>query len=155
MSDVFDAAKRSQVMSSIRGRGNRSTEMKLAAAFRERGLSGWRRHVLLKPRLARADQETDERQRRVSVRPDFLFRKQRVAVFVDGCFWHGCPLHCKRPAANAEFWDRKLTGNVRRDERTTRAIEAAGWIALRVWEHELSKPDEVVERVIAVLAGAA
>ena len=152
MSDVFDAAKRSEVMSRIRGRGNRSTELKLAAAFRQRGVVGWRRHVLLKPHIAEVDQEPRGWHQRVSVRPDFIFRPQKVAVFVDGCFWHGCPQHSKKPMTNSDFWAKKLTGNIQRDQRATRALQAAGWTVLRAWEHDLTNPGAVVERVVAFLS---
>jgi len=147
MSDVFDAAKRSEVMSRIRGRGNRTTELKLAVAFRQQGVIGWRRHVLLKPYLASEEQAPGKRRQRLSVRPDFIFRREKVAVFVDGCFWHGCPEHSTKPATNAEFWTTKLAGNMQRDQRATRALLASGWTVLRVWEHELADPESVVERV--------
>lgn len=154
MSDVFDTAKRSEVMSRIRGRGNRTTELKLAAAFRQQGVIGWRRHVLLKPHLASEEPGPGERRRRLSVRPDFIFGRQKVAVFVDGCFWHGCPRHSSRPATNTEFWTKKLTGNIQRDQRATTALLAAGWTVVRIWEHELAEPKVVVERVKSCLSGA-
>lgn len=153
MSDVFDAAKRSEVMSRIRGRGNRTTELKLAAAFRRLGVVGWRRHVLLKPHLAE-EQQPGKRRQRLSVRPDFIFRREKVAVFVDGCFWHGCPKHSTKPATNTDFWTKKLTGNTQRDQRADRALLAAGWTVLRVWEHELADTQTVVERVKTCLGGA-
>lgn len=138
MSDVFDQAKRSDVMSRIRGKGNLSTELKLIGAFKSAGITGWRRHVLLKPRVAQQDLSLGAKPRRLTVRPDFVFRAQKVAVFVDGCFWHGCPIHGAKPKANAEFWEKKLAGNVLRDQRATKALEAGGWVVVRVWEHELA-----------------
>jgi DNA mismatch endonuclease (patch repair protein) len=86
------------------------------------------------------------------VEPDFIFRPQKLAVFVDGCFWHGCPLHATKPKANAEKWQRKLEGNVARDKRAVKALEAAGWRVLRVWEHELIEADLVVAGVKRCLA---
>lgn len=154
MSDVFDAAKRADVMSRIRGRGNRTTELKLAAAFRQQHVVGWRRHVLLKPCLASEEQQPGKRRQRLSVRPDFIFRREKVAVFVDGCFWHGCPEHSTRPVTNSEFWTKKLKGNMQRDQRATRALLASGWTVLRVWEHDLADPKSVVERVSACFNGA-
>lgn len=151
MNDVFDSAKRSQVMSRIRGRGNRSTELTLAIAFRQTGVVGWRRHVKLKPKLALQDIKSSTGLLRLSVCPDFIFRTARVAVFVDGCFWHCCPLHSKKPQSNAEFWQNKLEGNVQRDQRSTRALEHAGWIVIRVWEHELKDIDSVLHRVRSAL----
>jgi DNA mismatch endonuclease (patch repair protein) len=69
-------------------------------------------------------------------RADLVFVSARVAVFVDGCFWHGCPEHRTWPQANAEWWRRKLEGNVERDRRIDAALEQAGWVVVRVWEHE-------------------
>lgn len=69
-------------------------------------------------------------------RADLVFPGARVAVFVDGCFWHGCPLHATWPKANAEFWREKLETNRRRDDDTNRKFVEAGWTVVRVWEHE-------------------
>lgn len=67
---------------------------------------------------------------------DIVFRSAKVAVFVDGCFWHGCPIHGTQAKANAEFWARKIEQNKERDLDTTKQLEAYGWIVVRVWEHE-------------------
>lgn len=69
-------------------------------------------------------------------RADIVFTKRRVVVFVDGCFWHACPLHGTKPKANAEFWAEKLAANRRRDADTDDRLRNAGWLVLRVWEHE-------------------
>jgi DNA mismatch endonuclease (patch repair protein) len=71
-------------------------------------------------------------------RPDIVFAGPRVAVFVDGCFWHGCPEHYSAPAANAEFWRAKLERNVARDRRADHDLAGDGWLVLRVWEHEIA-----------------
>lgn len=138
MADVFSPAKRSEVMSRIRGKGNKSTELALASAFRRIGIKGWRRHVVVKlalgPRVA-----TREGKAYLVVRPDFVFRAERVAVFVDGCFWHRCPLHCKMPANNQAFWEQKLSRNVERDRLVDRELRKAGWEVWRVWEHQLTQ----------------
>lgn len=76
---------------------------------------------------------------------DILFGRAKVAVFVDGCFWHGCPQHATWPKSNAEFWRTKIEGNKRRDLDTDERLAAAGWLALRVWEHE--DPIEAAARV--------
>ncbi|CAL9530602.1 hypothetical protein SUDANB37_04050 [Streptomyces sp. enrichment culture] len=76
---------------------------------------------------------------------DLVFGPARVAVFVDGCFWHGCPQHATWPKRNAEFWRTKIEGNRARDRDTDAKLAAAGWLAVRVWEHE--DPDEAAERV--------
>jgi DNA mismatch endonuclease (patch repair protein) len=73
------------------------------------------------------------------VRPDFVFPKQRTVIFVDGCFWHGCPIHATQPRQNAAFWRRKLAGNQARDALVTRTLQRAGWRVLRIWEHELGR----------------
>jgi DNA mismatch endonuclease (patch repair protein) len=73
---------------------------------------------------------------RVSV--DFVFRKERVAVFVDGCFWHACPRHGTMPAGNRAFWNAKLARNTERDGLVTRSLRKAGWTVLRIWEHDLA-----------------
>ena len=121
MADVFTPAKRSAVMALIRSRGNRATELRLIALMREHGITGWRRHAP------------------VFGKPDFVFRRERVAVFVDGCFWHGCPRHATKPAIRAEWWAAKLGRNAQRDRAVTRALRASGWIVLRVWECALAR----------------
>lgn len=83
------------------------------------------------------------------VRPDLVFGPARVAVFVDGCFWHCCPIHAASPKANAEFWRAKLDRNWERDRADDAALTSAGWTVLRVWEHE--DPAEAATRVEAVL----
>jgi len=83
------------------------------------------------------------------VRPDFVFHARRIAVFVDGCFWHGCPQHATRPKHNASFWRKKLAANRDRDRLVTRTLRARGWRVLRIWEHELRRANEA--RLIARL----
>jgi DNA mismatch endonuclease (patch repair protein) len=69
-------------------------------------------------------------------RADLVFTRAKVAVFIDGCFWHACPAHGTKPKTNAAYWDAKLAGNVRRDRVTDAALQARGWLVLRFWEHE-------------------
>ena len=84
--------------------------------------------------------------------PDLVFKKARVAVFVDGCFWHGCPEHYLRPKSRPEYWSTKLSSNVNRDRRQTTALEAAGWRVCRLWEHEVVENlPEAVERVLEAI----
>ena len=78
-----------------------------------------------------------------------MFWRRKVAVFVDGCFWHGCPVHLHQPKANAEWWAWKIAANRARDVDTTRALEVQGWTVVRVWEHE--SPVEAADRVCAAL----
>ena len=82
---------------------------------------------------------------------DIAFTRQRVAVFVDGCFWHGCPVHGTSPRANGDWWAQKLAANQARDADTTRLLEAAGWTVLRIWEHEdaAAAADEVEHALAA------
>ena len=153
MPDVFTKAKRSQVMSRIRSRGNRDTEQALAARFRRHGITGWRRHLQLVVRSRRRQSAHSpppspprkngaDSRLRLRVRPDFVFPKLRLAVFVDGCFWHACPLHATKPRNNAAFWRKKLAGNRARDRKVNRALRDAGWRVLRLWEHELARRRE-------------
>ena len=83
------------------------------------------------------------------VRPDLVFTGARVAVFVDGCFWHRCPVHATDPKANAEYWQTKFDRNVARDRADDAALLSAGWMVVRVWEHE--DPGEAAARVEAVV----
>lgn len=121
MADVFSIEKRSDVMSRIRARGNRDTELRLMQLFREGAIRGWRRN------------------KAIFGKPDFVFPSARVAVFVDGCFWHrhpGCKF-CYTPKTCAEFWLPKFQRNVVRDRLVTRTLRKAGWKVVRIWECEL------------------
>lgn len=82
-------------------------------------------------------------------RPDIVFTAKKVAVFVHGCFWHSCPRHRTQPKANAEWWAAKLEANRRRDRAATQQLRRAGWLVLRVWEHEA--PDEAAARISGIL----
>ena len=82
-------------------------------------------------------------------RADIVFRRQKLAVYVDGCFWHSCPIHATVPKANREWWIGKLAGNVRRDRATDEALVASGWRVVRIWEHE--EPREAADRVVRAL----
>jgi DNA mismatch endonuclease Vsr len=237
MPDVFTKAKRSEVMSRIRSRGNKDTELALMKVFRGNRIVGWRRHVQLRiadlglrigKQQPRKQEETEGRemegsvvracpsklssfaeapfrrmdQRRreereseeavvreegggyrvktrrggdgetrrdekmkkqkgakgkkkqpvrassrrllrvgLKVRPDFVFRERKLAVFVDGCFWHGCAKCYVRPRQNRKFWDAKFARNTERDRKVNKALKAAGWQVLRIWEHELKRKD--------------
>jgi DNA mismatch endonuclease (patch repair protein) len=85
------------------------------------------------------------------VRPDLVFASKKVCVFVDGCFWHRCPIHGSQPKSNAAYWEEKLAKNVARDRRADKALRAAGWKVVRCWEHE----DVVLaaERIASAVAG--
>lgn len=153
MTDVIDAAKRSEVMSKIRSRRNGSTELVMARLLRTGRLSGWRRHVELRPRPTESDMAAAvlRKNGRIRVRPDFVFRGLRLAIFVDGCFWHACPMHSSRPKQNAQCWGAKLRANCLRDRVATNALQAAGWRVERIWEHELHDAPLIVARSRAAL----
>ena len=142
-------------MAGIRGRGNRSTELAMVKLLRDAHIIGWRRHICLRPKLSVEDIElaTKKGAGRIVTRPDFVFRPAKVALFVDGCFWHGCPVHATAPTQNADFWSAKLTRNVRRDGAQTRALEAAGWRVLRIWEHELQRDREALAEQLQRITG--
>jgi DNA mismatch endonuclease (patch repair protein) len=123
MPDIFTKAKRSEVMSLIRGKGNKRTEGVLVRLFRDEGITGWRRHLKLPGK------------------PDFTFRKERLTIFVDGCFWHGCPRCYRAPKGNRKFWEAKITRNRERDREVNRELRKRGWRVLRIAEHSLRKKD--------------
>ncbi len=85
---------------------------------------------------------------------DIAFPKKKVAIFVDGCFWHGCPLHSHKIGTNEAYWQPKLEKNKTRDKSKTDELEAEGWVVLRFWEHELIAIDLVVQRVLDTLTAA-
>ena len=119
MPDVFDRRKRSDVMARIKSRNAKSTEKYFASLLRSNSIRGWRRHAALPGK------------------PDFYFPVARVAIFVDGCFWHRCPLHFSSPATRRRFWIAKIAGNVQRDRRVAGELRRRGIRVLRVWEHDL------------------
>jgi len=112
-------------------------ELALRRALHSRGLR-FRVDLALRPTSGRA------------VRADVAFPRQRLAVFVDGCFWHGCPEHGTMPRANRRYWQAKIAENRARDARNTSGLEGAGWTVLRFWEH--SDPEESADRVRAALS---
>jgi DNA mismatch endonuclease (patch repair protein) len=136
MPDVFTKAKRSEVMSLIRGKGNKATEVALAQLFRAKGITGWRRHYPIEGK------------------PDFAFPKLKLAVFVDGCFWHGCPKHATQPKGNGAFWLAKLEANKARDRKVNRLLRLKGWCVLRIWEHDMisSRQSYTLRRLVKALA---
>jgi DNA mismatch endonuclease (patch repair protein) len=81
---------------------------------------------------------------------DVVFTRKKVALFIDGCFWHGCPEHYRRPSSNTEYWDAKLERNVARDREVDQKLVALGWLVVRVWEHE--DPRTVVRRILQTLS---
>lgn len=107
-------------MRAVKSRGNTSTELALIKIFREQGIVGWRRG-----------------NRNLSGKPDFIFPKKKIAVFTDGCFWHGCKKCRTIPATNRVFWRKKIVENMNRDKKNNQVLKSAGWNVLRFWEHDL------------------
>lgn len=144
MPDVFSKSKRSEVMARIRSRGNRDTELVLARFFRAHGITGWRRHRPIRIATLGARNSGTPRMERTAfqVRPDFVFPKLRLALFVDGCFWHACPRHCRPPRGNGAFWRRKFAANQARDRLVNRSLRRARWRVVRIWEHALGARNE-------------
>lgn len=129
MADMFSSEARSEIMSRVKGRGNQATEQRLIDIFREFQIKGWRRRTA------------------VFGNPDFTFMPARLAVFVDGCFWHCCPQHGSIPKTNRQFWAAKLHRNKMRDALVSRELTKRGWHVLRIWQHELRSPSKVAFRV--------
>jgi len=113
-------SQRSRIMSGIRGKGNRSTERKLRAALVQAGINGWQLNA-----------------KGVVGVPDVWFSLYGVAIFVDGCFWHGCPLCGHYPKTNSAFWRLKIDDTRQRDARQSRDLRDTGIRVLRLWEHEV------------------
>jgi len=133
MADVHTPTQRSYNMSRIRSRGNKTTEKLFVELLKEWRITGWRRHYCLPGR------------------PDFVFSKARVAIFVDGCFWHHCPRCGFAPSSNRRYWRAKFARNRKRDKEVTRTLKQRGWKVLRVWEHELNRPNRFEMRLRALL----
>lgn len=121
----------------IGNRSESSIERALRSALHMRGLR-FRKHLAPVPGLR--------------CKPDILFTRKRLAVFVDGCFWHRCPEHGTQPKANSQWWRQKLDANVARDRRNDAALAAAGWKVLRIWTHQ--PLEEMASQVVAAYKGS-
>ena len=127
---TFGGLSRSELMSRVRSTKNQTTEAKLAQLLRRSGLTGWRRHQPLPGR------------------PDFVWRKMKVAVFVDGCFWHGHNCRNLVPKTNAQAWRDKIAKTQARDRRANRILRQRGWKVIRIWECWLTKaPNRCLLRI--------
>ena len=133
MADVFSKEDRSGIMRKVKSSGNQSTEMKLIQYFEAHHVTGWRRHYNVKGH------------------PDFVFMNRRIAIFVDGCFWHGHG--CRNtPSDNAEYWEKKRNRNIEHDREVTAMFEQRGWTVIRIWECELRKKHtEILNKKLQVL----
>lgn len=121
MADIFTSEKRSSIMSEVRSKGNKSTELKLIQYFKENNVHGWRRGY------------------KVKGHPDFVFLDKKIAIFVDGCFWHGHDCRNTRPSEHQEYWQRKRERNIKHDKEITELFKSRGWTVIRIWECELKK----------------
>lgn len=131
--DNVPPAKRSWIMSRVRSEGNKSTELRLLRFFRHHHVVGWRRRYSLEGK------------------PDFVFPALRIAVFVDGCFWHGCLRHRHIPASRSSFWKAKIRRNKARDRSVSAKLRRKGWTVRRIWEHDLVGRS-VGKRLLGLLA---
>lgn len=121
MTDIFSKSKRSEIMRAIKPKGNKTTEVKLISIFKQKAIKGWRRNYSLLGS------------------PDFVFHKEKLAVFIDGCFWHGHDCRNTKPKDNAEYWRQKINKNKTRDKIVAKTLEGKKWKVVRIWECELEK----------------
>ncbi|MBX2979406.1 MAG: DNA mismatch endonuclease Vsr [Flavobacteriales bacterium] len=130
---MFSKLQHSALLSRVHGHGDKANESKL---YRTHGMKRWRQHQPL------------------FGRQDVIIPRSKLAVFVDGCFWHGCPKHATQPKGNRRFWAEKLEANKSRDRKVNRELRAKGWRVLRIWEHDLkvARYPYTVRRVERALA---
>jgi len=128
--------ERSRIMQKIRSSGNLTTEARLRAALVKSGIKGWKVNY-----------------RSMNVATDFFFPADRIAIFVDGCFWHACPICGHIPKTNSEFWKAKIGLNRKRDKANTLILEGQGVLVIRFWEHELADSlSTCIEKIRAALS---
>lgn len=133
MTDTFTKEKRSQIMRLVKSSRNKSTELQLIKFFKSESIKGWRRNYKL------------------FGKPDFVFLKKRIAVFVDGCFWHGHNCRNTKPKDNNDYWDKKIKRNKKRDILVTNVLSKKGWIVIRIWECELKKKEILSKKIKRIL----
>lgn len=126
MADIFDKSKRSDIMKQVRSSKNKSTELRLIQIFKKNNIHGWRRNY------------------KVKGHPDFVFLNKKIAIFVDGCFWHGHDCRNTKPKENKEYWDKKRGQNMKHDKEITEYFEGRGWTVIRIWECELKKSNYIL-----------
>ncbi len=123
--DTVSKKKRSWIMAQVKSAGNKSTEQILFALFHKNRITGWRRGYP------------------IMGKPDFAFPGKKVAVFIDGIFWHGHPSKCRVPQSNREYWLKKISRNVIRDKIVTRTLRQKGWKVVRIWEDTVAKSSTI------------
>ncbi len=129
--DKVDKQTRSRIMKSIRSKDNKSTEARLRGALISYGVSGWKIH-----------------DRSLPGTPDFVFVRKKLAVFVDGCFWHGCPKCYRKPRTSKKYWASKVKTNIDRDRLVDLKLRLLNWTVIRIWEHSLLQPRLVVDQIV-------
>lgn len=133
MTDVLTPAQRKLNMSRIRAKNTRP-EVKLRKLLFAQGIRGYRIHYNLPGK------------------PDIVFTKKKITIFIDGCFWHKCPVCFQEPETRKEFWMKKIQSNLDRDKKVNDQLRNDGWTVIRIWEHDVRKePDAAVKRIIALL----
>lgn len=135
MGDAFSKEDRSAIMRSVKSKNTKSTELTMIKLFKENHITGWRHNYNVKGH------------------PDFVFLNKKVAIFVDGCFWHGHDCRNTRPSENSEYWAKKRERNVRHDKEINILFQKRGWTVLRIWECELKKKNQAntLKRIKSVL----
>ena len=127
--------KRSKAMGAVKGKGNKSTEIKFKMALVRKGIDGWTTHP-----------------KDIEGKPDIFFPEQGLAIFLDGCFWHGCPKCGHIPKNNRPFWKAKIERNKERDEKKRRKLRNKGYSVIKFWEHQINKDlDKCIEKVMTKL----
>ena len=133
MADVFSIEKRSAIMRKVRSNRNKSTELKLIEIFKTNKIKGWRRNYKL------------------FGKPDLVFPKNRIAIFLDGCFWHGHTCRNTKPKDNEEYWQTKIKRNQHRDILVSQSLEAKNWKVVRIWECELKNSIWCLQRILQIM----
>jgi DNA mismatch endonuclease, patch repair protein len=136
VTDRVSKLQRSHIMRSVKQVGNLTTEVRFIEIMHSARIVGWRRRS------------------KVEGKPDFIFPKARLAVFIDGCFWHGCPSCYSLPASNTDFWRAKLARNKARDRLVRKRLSKEGWRVLRIWECQLRSPKPIQRRLTLLLSRA-
>jgi DNA mismatch endonuclease, patch repair protein len=129
MADTFTKDQRSQIMRQVKSSRNKSTEIRLIQLFKNLSIKGWRRNY------------------KIFGKPDFIFPKLRIAIFIDGCFWHGHNCRNTKPKDNQEYWTQKINRNIQRDKTVNKHLTNKGWTVIRLWECELKDREILIERL--------
>jgi DNA mismatch endonuclease, patch repair protein len=133
MTDVLTPEQRTYNMSKIQAK-NTGPELKLRTLIRAEGIRGYRIHYNLPGK------------------PDIVFTKKKIVVFIDGCFWHKCPICFQEPETRKEFWMKKIQSNIDRDKKVNEQLKNDGWSVIRIWEHEIKKePEEALRKILDLL----